>query len=171
LRAEQGAAQSLAKAEHDLSRPVLSALAGVGVVPGRDDTQLRERYGAVGVNLSIPVFNGRLYSARAQEAELRAQAVQKYEADLEARVARDVQVAWLNAKTARDRLSLTAELLNQATQSLDLAQTRYNLGLSSIVELSQAQLNLTSAQIAGAAARYDYQTQRAVLAYQVGEMK
>ncbi len=171
LRAEQSAAESLAKAEHDLSRPVLSALAGVGVVPGRDDTQLRGRYGAVGVNLSIPVFNGRLYSARAQEAELRAQAVQKYEADLEARVARDVQVAWLNANTARDRLSLTAELLNQATQSLDLAQTRYNLGLSSIVELSQAQLNLTSAEIASAAARYDYQLQRSVLAYQVGEMR
>jgi outer membrane protein len=49
-----------------------------------------------------------------------------------------------------------------------LAQRRYDLGLSSIVELSQAQLNLTSAQIASASAKYDYQSQRSLLAYQVG---
>jgi outer membrane protein len=123
------------------------------------------------VNLNIPVFNGFLFSARRQEAELRAQAAQKDVAGLENRVARDVEVALLNANTARDRMSLTTELLNEANQALDLAQTRYNLGLSSIVELSQAQLNKTSAEIASAAARYDYQLQRAVLSYQTGELR
>jgi outer membrane protein len=171
FRAQQSAAESFARAEHDLSHPTVSALAGVGVIPGRDDTQLRGRYGALGLNLNIPVFNGHLFSARGQEAELRAQSAQKEVADLENRVARDVQVAWLNANTARDRMSLTTELLNEANQALDLAQTRYNLGLSSIVELSQAQLNKTSAEIASTASKYDYQLQRAVLGYQVGELK
>jgi outer membrane protein len=172
LRAEQSAAESFARAERALAFPTVSALAGVGVVPGRDnDQQLRGRYGALGFNVSVPIFNGHLFGARRSEAELRAQAAQKTVTDLENRVARDVQMAWLNANTAHERLGLTAELLNQATQAQDLAQTRYDLGLSSIVELSQAQLNKTSAEIAGATARYDYQLQRAVLAFQVGELK
>jgi outer membrane protein len=53
----------------------------------------------------------------------------------------------------------------------NLAQSRYNLGLGSIVELSQAQLNLTSAQIANTTARYDYQTQFSMLQYQIGALR
>jgi outer membrane protein len=82
-----------------------------------------------------------------------------------------VQLAFLNASVAWQRLSVTQALLNQATQSVDLAQSRYDLGLSSIVELSQAQLNLTSAQITNAQAKFDYALQRAVLDYQTGVTK
>jgi outer membrane protein len=52
---------------------------------------------------------------------------------------------------------------------LDLAQTRYKLGLSGIVELSQAQLAQTQAEIAYANARYAYQTALAVLSFQTGQ--
>ena len=48
-------------------------------------------------------------------------------------------MAWLNADNAQKRLALTADLLAQANLALDLATTRYNL--SSLVELSQAQLH------------------------------
>jgi outer membrane protein len=169
LREEQNAAQSLVRAERSLRFPTISALASVGVVPGSEQDQLRGRYGALGFNVNFPILNGRLYSARRTEAEFRAQAAQKILTDLENRIARDVHVALLNAHTARERVDLTAELLSQASQALDLAQTRYDLGLSSIVELSQAQLNQTSAQIASVTARYDYQLLRAVLSYQLGE--
>jgi outer membrane protein len=77
----------------------------------------------------------------------------------------------LNADNAQKRLSLTADLLAQANLALDLAQTRYNLGLSSIVELSQAQLQKTSAEIGAASAKYEYGLQRAVLDYQIGLTK
>jgi len=52
-----------------------------------------------------------------------------------------------------------------------LAQSRYDLGLSSIVELSQAQLNLTSAQIESARAKYDYQSLRTVVEYETGVLR
>jgi outer membrane protein len=55
--------------------------------------------------------------------------------------------------------------------SLELAQARYDLGLSSIVELSQAQLNRTAAEIGDSSARYDYQIQRAVLRYLQGTLR
>ena len=56
---------------------------------------------------------------------------------------------------------------DEANQALDLAQQRYKLGLSSIIELSQAQLNMTQAQIAQASAKYDYAAISA-LNYEIG---
>ncbi len=73
--------------------------------------------------------------------------------------------------TAFQRLDVTAQLLKQASLALDLAQGRYKLGLSSIVELSQAQLNLTQAQIDDTSAKYDFQIQSAALAYQIGKLQ
>jgi outer membrane protein len=169
-RDEHDSALRLARAERALSFPTISGIATSGVLPAHEDT-LHNRYAAAGVNVNIPIFNGHLFSARRTEAELRAQAAEQNLRDLENRISRDVQVAWLNASTAYQRLDLTAQLLNQAVQALDLAQTRYDLGLSSIVELSQAQLNKTSAEIASASAKYEYDLQRAVLNYQVGVLK
>jgi multidrug efflux pump subunit AcrB len=50
-----------------------------------------------------------------------------------------------------------------------LAQTRYQLGLSSIVELSQAQLQQTSAAIDNTNAQYEYRLSLATLNYQIGK--
>lgn len=86
--------------------------------------------------------------------------------DFRNRIARDVRTAWLNANTAYARLSVTRQLLDQSNLALDLAATRYRLGLSSIVELSQAQLQQTQAQIGNAQAAYDYRLALAVLRYQ-----
>jgi outer membrane protein len=169
-RDEHDSALRFARAERALSFPSISGIATSGVLPAHEDT-LHSRYAAAGLNVNIPIFNGHLFSARRTEAELRAQAAEQNLRDLENRISRDVQVAWLNANTAYQRLDLTAQLLNQAVQALDLAQTRYDLGLSSIVELSQAQLNKTSAEIASASAKYEYDLQRAVLNYQAGVLK
>ena len=73
-----------------------------------------------------------------------------------------------NARTSYQRLDLTNQLLDQASLALDLAQSRYDLGLSSIVELSQAQLNKTQAELEQASARYDYQVQAAALDFATG---
>jgi outer membrane protein len=170
-KAQVASSQSFARAEADLKRPTISALGSVGANPVYDEDHLANRFAAAGVNVNIPVFNGHLFKARQTEAEIRAQAAEQVLRDQQNRVARDVQVAWLNADNAQKRLALTADLLAQANLALDLAQTRYNLGLSSIVELSQAQLQKTSADIGAASARYDYGLQRAVLDYQVGVTK
>jgi len=58
-------------------------------------------------------------------------------------------------------------LLDQSNLALNLAQTRYQLGLGSIVELSQAQLQQTQAQIGNAQAGYDYCLAMAVLRYEI----
>ena len=168
-RFTEQASQRFAKAEWDLRLPTVSVLATVGVTPVREDP-LTGHYAAAGLNINIPIFNGHLFSARRAEADFRAQAEAQNLINLEDRVVRDVRVAWLNAKSASERLGLTAQLLDQATLALDLAQARYKLGLGSIVELSQAQLNQTQAQIEQTSAKYDYQIQLAVLNYEVGAL-
>ena len=153
-------------AERDLLLPDIRALAAVGDTPIRNPLITSNWYGAAGVNVDIPVFNGFLYTARAREALLRAQATDERLRDLRDRISRDVRTSWLNANTAYQRLAVTQQLLDQADLALSLAQSRYNLGLGSIVELSQAQLQQTQAQISNAEAGYDYRLSLAVLQYQ-----
>jgi outer membrane protein len=170
LRLRESADERFARAEHALYYPSLGVIGTAGFVPAGYET-IPGRYGAIGLNVSIPIFNGGLFKARQTAAELTAKAANADLSDMENRVTRDVRIAWLNANTAADRMSLTQELLQQAQLALDLAQSRYDLGLGSIVELSQAQLNLTSAQIANTSAKYDYQAQRVIVDYQVGILR
>jgi outer membrane protein len=158
-------AEKFQSAEHDLFYPTIQAVGVVGDTPVRNPV-LSNWYGAVGVNVGIPLFNGFLYSARSREARLRAQGTQDRLLDLRNRISRDVRTSWLNANAAYQRVSVTQQLLDQASLALDLAQTRYRLGLSSIVELSQAQLQQTQAQIGNAQAGYDYRLALTVLRYQ-----
>ena len=167
LRFAGASAQRFASAERDLSRPRVDGLATAGVTP-LHQTQLDDRYAAAGINVTIPIFNGRLFSARASEARLRAEAANQNLREEADAIARDVHVAWLNAQTAWQRLALTQQLLEHANLAVDLAQQRYKLGIGSIVELSQAQLNQTQAQIEQSSARYDYQADAANLNYQIG---
>jgi outer membrane protein len=164
------AASKFAEAERALFRPVVSVVGTTGVTPYRDST-LNEHYSAAGFNVNVPVFNGGLYSARRSEAVYRAQAAGQALRDLENRVARDVTLAWVQTRTAYQRVDLTNQLVAQAADALDLAQQRYTMGLSSIVELTQAQLNRTQADIDQASARYDYQARAAALKFQTGALK
>jgi outer membrane protein len=163
-------AHAFAVAERDLWFPTISAAGNFGLVPV-GDTALRSSYAAGGFNVTIPVFNGKLYSARHAEANLRAQAEEQRLHDLENSVAREVRVAWLDVSTAYQRLDLTSQILAQARQALDLADARYKLGLSSIVELQQAQLNETQAAIDQASAKYDYGAKTASLNYAIGLLR
>ena len=169
-RLDVNSAKSFATAERDLWFPTISGIGVAGLVPARQDP-LPARYAAGGVNVNIPLFNGHLYGALRNEADAQAQAREQYLRDLQDRIARDVQTAWLDAKSGYQRLSVTKQLLDEANLSLNLAQARYKLGLSSIVELSQAQLNQTQAQIEDVAAKYDYASLISELNYQIGAAK
>lgn len=164
------AAQRFLQAEKALSYPSIGVSATAGFVPAAEAV-IPGRFGAIGANVTVPILNGGLFKARRTEAEMRLQSANKDVQDLENRIVRDVRVAYLNAETAYERLSLTEQLLTQARLALDLSQSRYDLGLGSIVELSQAQLNMTSAQIVNTSAKYDYQSQYSLLQYQIGALK
>ncbi len=167
LQNEVSAALKFSKAEHDLWRPTVTASGVVGLVPVRDP-HIDNWYGAAGVNINIPVFNGFLFNARAKSADLETETKQQQLLDLQNNVARDVRNAWLDTQKAYERLSLTQQLREQANLALELAQARYKLGLASIVEYSQANLQKTEADLADTDASYQYQVAQIALSYQIG---
>ena len=176
LTYNQQAAEKFHRAQRDLLLPTISAMGIAGVSPVRPDCfggcfpnyYISSWYGAIGANMNVPIFNGFLFSAQASEANLRAKAAAENTRDLRDRVVRDVRTAWLSANTAFQRVGVSEELAKQADLGLSLAQGRYQLGLGSIVELSQAQLQQTDAAIGYVNAKYQYRLSLSTLNFEIG---
>jgi outer membrane protein len=169
------AAYKFEKAERDLALPTVEAVGVAGALPVIEQlTPPRltpDHYEAAAVNVNIPVFNGHLFAARRTAAMMRARGADQDLRNEQERIALDVRNAWADAATAYQKIAETEALVNNANLALALAQGRYNLGLSSIVELNQAQLGQTEAQIENVNAKFDYQTANAALQYQAGALR
>jgi outer membrane protein len=176
LSYNQAAAEKFRRAQRALLLPSVNALGVVGGTPVRPDCIdgcsanyfTSSWFGAIGVTLNIPIFNGFLYSAQAAEATANSKAAAEKSRDLRDQVVRDVRNAWLTANTTFQRLGVAAELAKEADLSLNLAQGRYDLSLGSIVEVSQAQLQQADAAIGYVNAEYQYRLALATLNFEIG---
>jgi outer membrane protein len=175
LQLSRDAAYRFEDAEKDLARPTASFVGVGGYMPYIEQLNLPRvtppEYEGVAVNVEIPILNGGLFKARRQEAHFRALEADERLRDQVEAIARDVRTAWAGSTTAYQRLDVTAQLMRQAALAVDLARGRYDLGLSNIVELTQAQLNLTAAEIDNLSAKYDYQSAYATLQYAYGALR
>jgi outer membrane protein len=158
-----------ARAERDLNYPTVKALATGGEVPIHDST-IHSDYGAVGVNVNVPIFNGGLYSARSAAAKLEAKAADEDASLRELEIVRDVRMTWADARDASLQIGVTQRLVDEANVAMRLAQARYDAGLGSIVELNQAELNQTSALITAASARFDYLSAMTAFQFAMGNL-
>ncbi len=134
------------------------------------EERIRQTYGAAGVLVEVPIFTGGRLTARASEATLRAQAAQQTLESAEMRVTRDVNITWLTMAGARKKIDVTETLLTSATDAWELAKSRYEAGVASLLELSQAELAKTQAQIDHATAKFEYEVQRSALDFQTGAL-
>jgi outer membrane protein len=175
LQMSRDAAYRFERAEKALSYPTANLVGVGGYMPYISQLALPRvipsEYEGVAVNIQIPILNGGLFKARRQEAHFRALEADQRLRDEAQAIARDVRTAFASATVAYQRLDVTAQLMRQAALALDLAQGRYNLGLSTIVELTQAELNVTSAEIENLSAKYDYQSEDATLQYTLGALR
>lgn len=174
LRFQQQSAYRYQRAERDLSFPTVVAEGDAGYIPiiaqlTRPPTP--DHYEAAAINVEIPVFNGHLFAAEREAALMRARQADQNLRDIEERIVRDVRVAYYNAVTGYQQIGVANQILNQAKLSLVLAQGRYNLGLSSIVALSQAQLSETQAEVQAVDAKFDFQNEDAALQYAIGALR
>jgi outer membrane protein len=166
-QSQQKASAEFALAEKRLNYPTLSAQGAAGEIPFHDHT-LHDNYAAAGFNLSIPIFNGGAYRSRQAEAQLEASARARDVDELRLEVGEQVRDDWYRANEAYRSLDVTERLVAQSKEALRLAQDRYDAGLGSIVELNEAQLNETSAEITAADATYTYLSRRAELDFAAG---
>ncbi len=157
-----------AEAEDRSRYPVISAVASVGAIPAHADRLTRDSYIAGGINIQLPVFTGKQLESRRAEARLRAEAARRQLNEVENRLARNVTTTLLNLRTAEQRIRLAADLIAQAGQAEELARLRYELGLATIIELTQSQLSLLSAEVQRLTAQYDLELQWAALDFHLG---
>jgi outer membrane protein len=169
LRADQEAAKKSAEAARALRLPTINAYAAAGITPYGDE-RLSRNYGAIGINLNLPLLDGGKISALQEQAQLRALALSEDVTEAENNVFRGVRVAWLNARAGYENIAITDHLRSAASQALSLAESRYNLGITSIVELNQAQLSAIDAEISYSQAKYEYLIARSALDYQIGAL-
>jgi outer membrane protein len=165
--AREDSALRFEAAERRLRYPTLNVIGTAGEIPYHDHT-LHDDYAAIGFNLNIPVLNGGLFAARRNEAQLEARARTQDVNEAKLEVSEQVRDKWYQANEAFRSLDVSARLVAQSKEALRLAEARYEAGLGSIVELNEAQLSETSAEITAASANYDYLTRRAELDYAAG---
>ncbi len=170
LRHQRDAAVRITAAERAAQLPKVTLIGAAGRTTA-GDPRVEGDYAAAGVNVELPIFTGFRLSARAKEAELQANAAEQTLREIEDLIAQDVQVALLNTTNTSDKIAVTANLLANAEQAYDLAEARYKVGTTSLVEFSQAQLAKLQAQINHTTATYEYQIDRLILEFQIGSPK
>ncbi|MEK7728993.1 MAG: TolC family protein, partial [candidate division KSB1 bacterium] len=119
------------------------------------DFPLFSRWNA-GVTLSVPLFQGFNVSAQVQQARASEDFSRANIDVLIENVRLEVEQSYLEMKEAEERISATAKLVELSQQNLKLAEARYNSGVGSAIEITDAQLTLSNARITHIQAQYDY---------------
>jgi outer membrane protein len=119
------------------------------------DFPLFSRWNA-GITFSLPIFQGFSVSAQVDQARANTDAAQASLETLTESLLLETEQNYLGVKEASERILATSKLVEQAEQSLVLAERQYAAGVGSALEVSDAQLILSNARITRIQALYDY---------------
>jgi outer membrane protein len=122
----------------------------------------------VGLVITWPIFNSFLTTNQLSETKAQERAIQDGIQDLDQRITLEVQTAFLNLEAALQRIRRAEKALAASRAELELAEKRYQAGLTNIVELEDAQRYYTYDDAAYAAALYGFSVARAALDRTVG---
>ncbi len=151
------------------NRPTLAAqvTGGMenGVVPALYDNR---GYVTAGLSLQVPIFTGRRIQGERLEAGAGLRSAQARERELGETITTEVADAYADLNAARARLGNADALVDQATEALALAQTRYSNGVITNFELLDAQSSVRAAELGRLQARYDCVLARQAVARAAG---
>lgn len=147
--------------------PILSGVASAGYA-GRDVQPDGSVWG-VGLNLTVPLFSGFSSVEQVREATAAINSIEARHNNLRLQISREVESAWLSGSEAAARIASTGKEVAAATEGKSLAEGRYQEGVGSIIEVTDAQSQALDAQTANIQARYDYYTALARLDRAVGK--
>lgn len=111
-----------------------------------------------GVTLTMPLFDSILTTSQLGEEQATLRNLQAQEENLRQQVTLEVRQGLLNLRRAEESIRVSEQTLVQARENLDLAEGRYAAGVGNIIEVTDAQVSLTSAQANSINALYDYKT-------------
>ncbi len=122
----------------------------------------------VRLSLNVPIFDGFRTTNRVEEAvrtyyALRAQALQQRQ-----QVVLEVEQGYANFVSAQERIKALKAAQDAAKENLDLANGRYQVGVGSIIEVTDAQALYTQAEVDYVNSLYNYKVAEAQLLKAVG---
>ena len=123
----------------------------------------------VGAAMTFPLFEGlsTAYSVSQNKAQLRA-TLENYEV-LRQNVTKEVEQAYLDVKSGWELIRATKKALEAARENLRLAWGRYQAGVGTIIEVTDAQVQFSQADLKFVQALYDYRVFEAKLDKAIGK--
>lgn len=148
------------------SAPTLAG--SLNITPGGPDLGSLSWNAAAGLSLSWPIFQGGLTQAQVREAKATA-AQLSAQLDLERlQVRLELEQAYLAIRAAKASLDAQRDAVVNAREQLRLAEGRYEAGVGSGIELSDAQVALTNAEAQRVQADGQLSTARSQLLHALG---
>lgn len=135
------------------SSPTVSLSGGYNRA-GDDVFQLEEGWNA-GIKMSIPVLDGGEQKARFEAAKGQLGVLQASQEKLRQDILLAVRKGIANLASARERIEVSRLTLNQAEENRTLAEGRYEVGVGDALEVTDALLSLSDAQLVVVQADYD----------------
>lgn len=164
-RARLEAAQAQLAGARSAFGPELNLVASYG--GSTDENPLRERW-AIGATLSWNIFQGGFTTNRLRETQALVETARANSESLELQVRTEVEQSHINVVEAAERITATEKAVESARENLRLAQGRYDAGVGTILDLTDAQLSLSAAEADQVRALTDHQVGLAVLERAIG---
>ncbi len=146
--------------------PSVSAFADYGTIgTGLENSAPTRTYG---ISVRVPIFDGGRRDARRAESASQYRQEQVRTTDIKEQVELDVRLALDELQSAADQVKVAREGLDLAEQELTQARRRYDAGVATGLEVTDAQTRLERARDNQTAAIYLYNVARVDLAQATG---
>jgi outer membrane protein TolC len=126
---------------------------------------------SVGLVLNIPIFDGFRTTNRVEETLHNYYNIRAQEEDRRQLIALEVEQSYLRVVELQERIRATDSAARAAKENLDLAQGRYQVGVGSIIEVTDAETLYTDAQTTYIRTIYEYKIADAQLARAMGDTR
>lgn len=165
LRIQSEIQRKVKKIEKASFYPSVIAVADWQKQASSDDFQISSREQATilsaGVAVQVPLFHGFETAARVQQAQINIDKIDKQLDLLSQKVLLEVRNSRLKLMESEKRVKAQTESVQQAEKALQIAKVRFQSGLSTQVELNDAEFSLARTKLARLSAIYDYLTAKA----------
>jgi outer membrane protein len=115
----------------------------------------------MGATLTIPIFSGFLSPNQVSEQRANLRNLLAQEETLKLNIRLEAEQAYLAQKQAEEQVRVTQKTVGQAQENYDLASGRYQVGVGSPLEITDAEVSLANAKANYIQALYNYKTAEA----------
>ncbi len=166
--AQVKAAQAGVQVAEAAGKPSVSVTTNLGFLDRQfgDSTST----GAIGLNVTIPLFTGYASTYRIRSAREQVEAKKATLAQLNLQIALDVWKSYQSLQTETQSVQTSQDLVKSAAQNADVALGRYRAGVGNILDVITAQSALASARAQQIQASFNWNIARAGLAYAMGQL-